>query len=61
MCFLMPAVLKKQQSLVMYKVIVLGEGITSEAYCRVDTHALAAPGVSAHRKYSFFCGVPISS
>jgi len=26
----------------------------------VDTHALAALGVSAQRKYSFFCGVPIS-
>lgn len=32
----------------------------SQAYCKVDTHALAALGVSAQRKYSFFCGVPIS-
>ena len=31
-----------------------------KAYCKVDTHALAALGVSAQRKYSFFCGVPIS-
>jgi hypothetical protein len=31
-----------------------------QAYCKVDTHALAALGVSAQRKYSLFCGVPIS-
>ena len=30
------------------------------AYCKVATQAFAAPGVSAQRKYSFFCGVPIS-
>jgi hypothetical protein len=32
----------------------------TQAYCKVDTHALAALGVSAQRKYSLFCGVPIS-
>lgn len=35
----------------------------SEALCAhliVATQALAEDGVSAQRKYSFFCGVPIS-
>jgi hypothetical protein len=32
----------------------------AKAYFKVDTQALAAPSVSAQRKYSFFAGVPIS-